>query len=105
MFAVVSRAESVETIEQAMERVAQAAVPVYRSWAKPECVSFMAEGEIGDSFDIAIRERHTGACGGDPHTSPVIDRFRVQRGSGEILWMDPASDDYVPFARFVEKRR
>ena len=65
----------------------------------------MAEGEIRDQFDIAIRERHTGRCGGDPHTSPVVDRFRVIRGSGRILWYDPVDGEYVAFDRFLKSRR
>jgi hypothetical protein len=102
---LVPGAEGIETIERAVNLVAERVMPVYRSWAKPECLSFMAEGEIRRDFDVAIRERHSGACGGDPRTSPVVDRFRVRRGNGEILWMDPASGDYVPFGRFAERRR
>jgi hypothetical protein len=94
-----------DTIEQAVERVASQAVPVYRHRAPAECLVFMAEGEIRDQFDIAIRERHTGKCGGDPHTSPVVDRFRVIRGSGRILWYDPVGGEYVPFDRFLKSRR
>jgi hypothetical protein len=100
-----SQGDAAETIEQAVELVASKAVPVYRSWTKPECLSFMAEGEIREDFDIAIRERHTGKCGGDPQTSPVVDRFRVPRGSGTILWYDPVNGEYVAFERFQRSRR
>ena len=94
-----------DTIEQAVELVASRAVPVYRSWTAPECLSFMAEGEINRDFDIAIRERHSGKCGGDPRTSPVVDRFRVPRGSATILWYDPVHGEYVAFDRFARSRR
>jgi hypothetical protein len=93
-----------DTIEQAVELVASKAVPVYRGTTSPECLSFMAEGEIRQDFDIAIRERHSGKCGGDPQTSPIVDRFRVRRGTGTVLWYDVASGEYVPFDRFVRSR-
>lgn len=94
-----------ETIERAVDLVAQNVLPVYRSRADPECLSFMAEGEIGEHFDVAIRERHTGKCGGDERTSPIVDRFRVERGSGAILWYDPAAGGYAPFEAFARRRR
>lgn len=91
-------------IERAAELLSIKVVPVYRSRTPQECIRFMVEGEIGEDFDFAIRERHGEGCGGDPHTSPVIDRFRVRRDTGEVLWRD-AGGEYRSFESFLRSRR
>ena len=97
-----AHAGGASNIEQAVELVATNVMPVYGSSA---CRRFMAEGEIHADFDIVIRERRNATCGGDPAVSPVVDRFRVPRDSDVILWMDPASGEYVPYGRFLHRRR
>ena len=94
----------VDTIELAVDLVATRVVPVYRSWTKVECLGYMAEGRIDRHFDIAVREKHTGRCGGDPATAPIVDRFRVLRGTRTILWYEPANGEYVSFERFLQSR-
>jgi hypothetical protein len=101
---LVAAPQPVETIERAVDLVADRVLPLYRAHAKPECVTFMAEGQINRHFDIAIREKYSGKCGGDPAAAPVRDRFRVLRGTRTVEWYDPVMGEYVPFERFTKSR-
>ncbi|KHL53721.1 hypothetical protein [Xanthomonas cannabis] len=64
------------------------------------CISIIDEdGDVPstDAFDFAVRERHGDGCPGDPQTSPVRDRFRVQ-ADGTLLWYDVVNADFVDYA-------
>ncbi|PKV12806.1 hypothetical protein [Xanthomonas prunicola] len=64
------------------------------------CISLMAEegdAPSPDAFDFAVRERHGDGCPGDPQTSPVRDRFRVQ-ADGTLLWYDVVNADFVDYS-------
>ncbi|AVQ06168.1 TPA: hypothetical protein HH295_13355 [Xanthomonas vasicola pv. zeae] len=64
------------------------------------CIGIMAEegdAPSPESFDFAVRERHGDGCPGDPQTSPVRDRFRVQ-ADGTLLWYDVVNGDFVDYA-------
>jgi len=56
------------------------------------CITFDTEETTRIYFEIALRENHTAKCGGDPETSPVLDRYRVNRASGKIELYDAAAD-------------
>lgn len=72
---------------------------LYTSWTRIECLSFFTEARRAAWFDFAVREKHGGGCAGDPDTAPIVDRFRVMRNTGRLLWYDVAEDSYVPYAR------
>jgi hypothetical protein len=57
-----------------------------------DCITFDTEETTRIYFAIALRENHTAKCGGDPDTSPVIDRYRVNRASGKIELYDAVAD-------------
>ncbi|OAX86569.1 hypothetical protein A7D16_03890 [Xanthomonas nasturtii] len=64
------------------------------------CISIMAEEDDAASpgaFEFAVHERHGDDCPGDPQTSPVRDRFRVQ-ADGTLLWYDVVNADFVDYA-------
>ncbi|MCS3809391.1 hypothetical protein [Xanthomonas sp. 4461] len=64
------------------------------------CISIMAEQDdppTPDAFEFAVRERHGDGCPGDPQTSPVRDRFRVQ-ADGTLFWYDVVNADFVDYA-------
>ncbi|WP_115048073.1 hypothetical protein [Xanthomonas arboricola] len=64
------------------------------------CISIIAEDDAAsppDAFEFAVRERHGNECPGDPQTSPVRDRFRVQ-ADGTVLWYDVVNADFVDYA-------
>ena len=48
-------------------------------------------------FQFVVREIHNAKCGGDPETSPAIDRYRVDRHSGKIQQWEAAEDKWQPY--------
>ena len=64
------------------------------SWA---CISFGIEETSDAYFEFVVREIHNGRCGGDPETSPAIDRYRVYRHSGKIQQWVAAEDKWQPY--------
>jgi len=65
---------------------------VYAKRISLNCVTYDTEEKTEAYFEFALREKHDAKCGGDPETSPVVDRYRVYRRSGKIeLWQ--AADD------------
>ena len=65
----------------------------YDGRIQADCLSYIVETATPDQVDIAVHEKHGGACPGDPATSPVLDRYRVTGDA--ILKYDPAEGDYV----------
>ena len=70
---------------------------VYKERISLDCVSFGTEEKTNASFQFVLRENHTAPCGGDPQTSPVVDRYRVYRTSGKIEWLEPVQDKWQPY--------
>jgi len=65
---------------------------VYAKRISLDCITYDTEEKTDAYFEFALREKHDAKCGGDPETSPVVDRYRVYRRSGKIeLWQ--AADD------------
>lgn len=62
-----------------------------------DCVTFETEETTRTYFEFAVREKHNAKCGGDPETSPVIDRYRVNRASGKIEWNDAVNETWLPY--------
>ena len=59
---------------------------VYAHRISLECVTYGTEETTDACFQFVLRENHNAKCGGDPETSPVVDRYRVYRRSGKIEW-------------------
>jgi hypothetical protein len=78
---------------------------LYASWTSIECLRFMLEGTTSQHFDFAVRERHDGKCPDDPAVEPIVDRFRINRTTREILWYEAANGDYVAYARMKQRRK
>lgn len=77
---------------------------LYDSWTTLSCLLFFTEEKTKDHFDFAIREKHGGQCAGDPNTSPIVDRFRVDRLTKNIQWYEPVEGEFLPY-RVVLKAR
>lgn len=60
-----------------------------------DCLSLLVEESEPAFFGIAVREKHGGGCPGDPTTSPVLDRFRVDVATGAIKRYDVVEDSYA----------
>jgi hypothetical protein len=59
------------------------------SW---DCISYITEETTSAYFQFVLRENHNAKCGGDPETSPAIDRYRVYRRAGKIEWLEQFED-------------
>jgi hypothetical protein len=58
-----------------------------------DCVTCGTEEATDTYFQFVLRENHNAKCGGDPETSPVIDRYRIYRRSGKIEWLERIEDN------------
>ena len=67
---------------------------VYAKRISLDCVTYDTEETTNAYFQFALREKHDAKCGGDPETSPVVDRYRVYRRSGKIDWWQPTDDSW-----------
>ena len=70
----------------------------------PACVDFEREEATDRYVVIAIRERHDHRCGGDPTVRVTIDRFRVNRATGHIDYLDVLEDEWYDYAGYKEYR-
>ncbi len=77
---------------------------LYDSWTTLSCLSFFTEEKAKDYFDFAIHEKHGGGCPGDPSTSPVVDRFRVNRLTKKIQWYEPTEGELLPYRDVLKAR-
>ena len=70
---------------------------VYEKRISLNCITFTTDEITRTYFEFALHEKHDAKCGGDPDTSPVIDRYRVSRASGRIELYDVANDRWQPY--------
>jgi hypothetical protein len=61
------------------------------SW---DCISYITEEATSAYFQFVLRENHKAKCGGDPETSPAIDRYRVYRRAAKIEWLEQVEDKW-----------
>ena len=76
---------------------------LYSSRTILDCLAFKAEKCDAEAVDMAVHEIHGGICKGDPGTSPVVDRFRVDTNSEQMEWYD-AAGDLLPFEAALKER-
>lgn len=88
------------TEDQAVDLLARQVLSdgLYPASRQGECLSFEVEQRLDTRYEIAVREKHGGACPGDPGTGPVLDRFEVQQGDGKLRRYDPIGGAYVDYA-------
>lgn len=67
---------------------------VYAQRISLNCVTYGVEETTGAYFQFVLRENHNAKCGGDPETSPVVDRYRVYRRSAKIEWLERIEDTW-----------
>jgi len=67
---------------------------VYEKRISLDCVAYSTEETTRTYFQFVLREIHNAKCGGDPDTSPAIDRYRVYRRSGKIEQWEAAEDKW-----------
>jgi hypothetical protein len=67
---------------------------VYEKRISLDCVAYGTEETTRAYFQFVLREIHNPKYGGDPDTSPAIDRYRVYRCSGKIEQWEAAEDKW-----------
>src|SRR5215471_15743518 len=67
---------------------------VYAKRISLACLTYDTEETTDAYFQFALRDKHDAKCGGDPESSPVVDRYRVYRRSGKIERWEAASDTW-----------
>jgi hypothetical protein len=67
---------------------------VYAKRISWDCISYGTEETTKSYFEFVLREIHNAKCGGDPDTSPAIDRYRVYRDSGKITQWEVTEDKW-----------
>jgi hypothetical protein len=70
---------------------------VYEKRISLDCIAYGTEETTNAYFAFVLREIHNAKCGGDPETSPAIDRYRVYRRSGKIQQWEAAEDKWQPY--------
>src|SRR6476660_5460843 len=70
---------------------------VYEKRISLDCIAYGTEETTNAYFEFVLREVHNAKCGGDPETSPAIDRYRVYRHSGKIQHWEAAGDKWQPY--------
>jgi hypothetical protein len=70
---------------------------IYTHRISLDCVTYGTEETTGAYFQFVLRENHNAKCGGDPETSPVVDRYRVYRTSGKIEWLERIEGNWQPY--------
>jgi len=70
---------------------------VYTHRISLNCITYGTEETTDAYFQFVLRENHNAKCGGDPETSPVVDRYRVYRKSGKIEWLERLGDNWRPY--------
>lgn len=86
---LISNAQTGVTEEEAIGILAQSFSEHTR-----RCISFVTEATTPDYFDIALHEKHNEECAGDPATSPVSVRFRINRFDKSISKYDAILGEY-----------
>lgn len=69
----------------------------YTSEIQRGCLVYRTESVDARFVEFALMENHTPQCGGDPATSPVRDRYRINRVTKRIESYDVAEDDWQPY--------
>ena len=70
---------------------------VYDKRISLDCVTSSTDEITRTYYEFALHERHNAKCGGDSETSPVVDRYRVRRASGEIELYDVVNDSWKSY--------
>jgi hypothetical protein len=70
---------------------------VYQKRISFDCITYGTEETTNAYLEFVLREIHNTKCGGDPETSPAIDRYRVYRCSGKIEQWEAAEDTWYAY--------
>lgn len=66
------------------------------------CFEFWLSNEDKYTIGIELHEYHQQGCAGDPHTSPLIDRFLINKTTKTISWYDVIRNKVVGFEEYIK---
>ena len=66
------------------------------------CFEFWLSNEDKNTIGIELHEYHQQGCPGDPHTSPLIDRFLINKETKIISWYFVIQNKVVGFEEYVK---
>jgi len=66
------------------------------------CFEFWLSNEDKNTIGIELHEYHQQGCPGDPHTSPLIDRFLINKTTKTISWYDVIRNKVVGFEEYIK---
>jgi hypothetical protein len=95
----VTEKQALDTLEEQIKKD-----KLYDNRLTFSCLLFITEETTENYFDFAVHEKHGGECQGDPNTSPIVDRFRINRITKEIQWYDVVEDGFVPYGTMLSAR-
>ena len=67
---------------------------IYEKRISWDCIAYSTEETTNAYFGFVLGEIHNAKCGGDSDVTPAIDRYRVNRRSGNITRWNPAEDKW-----------
>ena len=76
---------------------------IYEKRISSDCIGYGTEETTKTYFEFVLREIHNAKCGGDPETTPAIDRYRVYRRSGAIQQWEAAEDKWQSYKPLLTK--
>ena len=69
----------------------------YEKRISSDCIAHGTEETTNAYFEFVLGEIRNAKCGGDPETSPAIDRYPVYRRSGKTEQWEAAEDKWQPY--------
>lgn len=66
------------------------------------CFEFWLSNEDKNTIGIELHEYHQQGCPGDPRTSPLIDRFLINKETKIISWYDVINNKVVGFEEYIK---
>jgi len=77
---------------------------LYESRLAESCYSYRVSNCFSKTILIELHEVHNNQCDGDPLTTHVLDRYRVNTKTKYIEWYYTSKGKYVPYNRMLIKR-
>ncbi len=77
---------------------------LYGARVDMSCFTVFTEEREKDHFDFSVQENHGGNCPGNPNASPMVDRFRVDRGNKKVQWYSPTEGRPLSIKSFLRSK-
>ncbi|APA87569.1 hypothetical protein BJG93_19005 [Paraburkholderia sprentiae WSM5005] len=89
---------AISTADQAADRAAEVAQTHHLSSNRTQCLLFDVSDEKS-YFMVAVHEKHTPECGGDPNTAPVLFFMKLRKRDGYVVTNRRDGEHFAPLPR------